>query len=93
MTSETTTPVAPARVLDAVRDFFTGTDRIADAWIDNESETHIGFGTFRGNLAVAAFPDPSDPARTRVRVTTLREEGLVPRLLTYVDGLGRRTGE
>lgn len=88
MTSETTTPVAPARVLDAARRFFTGTDRFADAWIDTESESHISFGTFRGNLAVAAFADPEDPGRTRVRVTTLREEGLVPRLLACIEGLG-----
>lgn len=87
MTSETSTPARPERVLDAARRFFTGTERFADAWIDGESDTHIAFGTFRGNLAVAAFADPDDPERTRIRVTTLRDEGLVPRLLTYLESL------
>lgn len=90
MTSETTSSARPARVLDAARRFFTGTGRFADAWIDNESDTHVAFGTFRGNLAVAAFADPDDPERTRIRVSTLREEGLVPRLLTYLESLEDR---
>ena len=87
MTSETITSARPARVLDAARRFFTGTGRYADAWIEDESDTHVAFGTFRGSLAVAAFADPEDPERTRIRVTTLRDEGLVPRLLTYLEGL------
>lgn len=87
MTSETITSARPDRVLDAARRFFTGTGRFADAWIDNESDTHIAFGTFRGNLAVAAFADPEHPERTRIRVTTLRDEGLVPRLLTYLESV------
>jgi len=90
MTSETTTSARPARVLEAARRFFTGSDRFADAWIDNESDTHIAFATFRGNLAVAAFADPGDPGRTRVRVSTLREEGFVPPLLTYLESLEAR---
>jgi len=87
MTSETITSARPARVLDAARRFFTGTGRYADAWIEDESDTHVAFGTFRGSLAVAAFADPEDSERTRIRVTTLRDEGLVPRLLTYLEGL------
>ena len=85
MTTETTSALAPADVLAATRDFFLGDDRIVDAWVDTESDTHIAFCTFRGNLAVAAFPDPTEPAGTRVRVTTLREEGIVPRLLAYIE--------
>ncbi len=84
MTTETVSALAPADVLAATRDFFLGDDRMADAWVDTESDTHIAFCTFRGNLAVAAFPDPAGLAGTRVRVTTLREEGIVPRLLAYL---------
>lgn len=84
MTTETVSALAPADVLAAARDFFLGDDRLVDAWVDTESDTHIAFCTFRGNLAVAAFPDPRGPDGTRVRVTTLREEGIVPRLLAYL---------
>ncbi|MYA33389.1 MAG: hypothetical protein F4164_03385 [Gemmatimonadales bacterium] len=84
MTTETVSALAPADVLAATRDFFIGDDRMVDAWVDTESNTHIAFCTFRGNLSVAAFPDPAAPAGTRVRVTTLREEGIVPRLLAYL---------
>ena len=87
MTTETTAPMAPADVLRATRDFFTGPARMADAWIESESDSHVSFCTFRGNLAVAATPDPDAPGRSRVRVSTLREEGLVPRLITYLGSL------
>ena len=84
MTTEIASALAPADVLAATRDFFLGDDRMVDAWVDTESDTHIAFCTFRGNLAVAAFPDPAVPTGTRVRVTTLREEGIVPRLISYL---------
>ncbi|WP_423929534.1 hypothetical protein [Candidatus Palauibacter sp.] len=89
MTTETASALAPGDVLAAARDFFLGANRMADAWIDTESDTHITFCTFRGNLAVAAFADPQAPDATRVRVTTLREEGIVPRLLTYIALAGQ----
>ncbi|WP_419941626.1 hypothetical protein [Candidatus Palauibacter sp.] len=89
MTTETASALAPGDVLAAARDFFLGANRMADAWIDTESDTHITFCTFRGNLSVAAFADPQAPDATRVRVTTLREEGIVPRLLTYIALAGR----
>lgn len=86
MTTETASPLTPGDVLAAARDFLLGADRMADAWIDSESDTHLTFCTFRGNLSIAAFPDPDPDAggATRVRVTTLREEGIVPRLLAHV---------
>jgi hypothetical protein len=84
MTTETTTTLAPEQVLRAVRNFFMGSDSVHSAWLETESETHISFGTFRGNLAIAAFPDPLDEAPTRVRISTLREEGMVGRLVTYL---------
>jgi hypothetical protein len=87
MTTEITLSIPPRDVLDAVRDFFLSPDRMADAWIDSESDSHVAFCTFRGNLAVGAAIDPEDPQRTRVRLTTLREEGLVPRLVTYLKSV------
>lgn len=88
MTMETTTSLPPQRVLEAVKEFFLGDEPFHSAWLVSESETHLSFATFRGNLAVAAFPDPRGEAPTRVRVSTLREEGAVPRLLTYLRTLG-----
>ena len=85
MTTETTIPKSGEAVLRAARDFFLGPDRMADAWIESESDSHLAFCTFRGNLALGVSPDPEDPGRTRVRVTTLREEGLVPRLMTFLS--------
>jgi len=87
MTIETTSAASPEEVLRATRDFFLGPHRVADAWIESESESHLSVCTFRGNLSIAAVRDPEDPAVTRVRVTTLRYEGVVPRLMTYLAGL------
>ncbi|MDH3734318.1 MAG: hypothetical protein OEU54_12330 [Gemmatimonadota bacterium] len=84
MTTHTNSPLPVASILAAAKDFFLGPDRMADAWIESESESHIAFCTFRGNLSVAASADPEDGSRSRVRVSTLREEGLVPRLMTFL---------
>jgi hypothetical protein len=84
MTTETTTTLPPDEVLGAVRRFFMGSDSLHSAWLETESDTHVSFGTFRGNLAIAAFPDPLDEAQTRVRISTLREESAVGRLVTYL---------
>ncbi len=85
MTTEIASPLSPSDALEAVRAFFLGPDRMADAWIESESAQHVALGTFRGNLSVAAFPDPSGPLPTRIRVTTLREEGIVPRLVAHLE--------
>lgn len=87
MTTETTTSLTPPDVLEAVKRFFMGEDAYHTAWLERESETHLSFGTFRGNIAVAAFPDPEQEGRTKVRVSTLREEHAVPRLMTYLRTL------
>lgn len=84
MTTETTSRMTPEEVLSAVRHFFMGPDSLHSAWLETESDTHVSFGTFRGNLAVAAFPDPREEAPTRVRISTLREESAVGRLVTYL---------
>lgn len=85
MTTETTTAIAPGAVLQAAKEFFTGPRRVADAWIDSESDSHLSFCTFRGNLSVSAVPDPEETGGSRVRISTLRDEGLVPRLVAYLN--------
>ena len=77
----------PREVLEAVKRFLMDEGLFHPPWLESESDTHLTFGTFRGNLAVAAFPDPKGEAPTRVRITTLREEGIVPPLVTYLRTL------
>ncbi len=87
MRVEVASELSPEEVLQATRAFFMGPDAYESAWLETESDAHLSFGTFRGNLAVAAFPDPEEEAPTRIRISTLREEGIVPRLLTYLRTL------
>ena len=84
MTTEIESSLPPTDVLELTRSFFLGKDSMANAWIETESESHIAFCTFRGHLSVAAFPDPELSGKTKVRVTTLREEGIVPRLVAQI---------
>lgn len=91
VTTETISDLTPNEALQAARDFFLGPGSEPTAWLETESDTHLSFCTFRGNLAIAAFEDPVTPSRTRVRITTLREEGLVPRLIARLDSLSHRT--
>ncbi|MFQ5688724.1 MAG: hypothetical protein ACE5HQ_00445 [Gemmatimonadota bacterium] len=84
---ETTTTLSPTEVMAEVKRFFLGPGAFHSAWLEHEGESYLTFGTFRGNLAVGAFPDPEHEGRTRVRVSTLRDEGAVPRLLTYLRTL------
>lgn len=84
MTSETTTSLAPADVLDLAREFFTGRDAVHEASVSEESDTHVTFATFRSRIVVAAFPDPEGEDDTRVRVSTLREYNAADRFLTYL---------
>lgn len=88
MRVEFTSERSPTELLERTKAFFMGPEAYESAWLEEESETHASFGTFRGNLAVAAFPDPEGEGRTRVRISTLREEGIVPRLVTYLKTLG-----
>lgn len=87
MRVEITSGRSPAEILAATKAFFWGPEAYESAWLETESESHASFGTFRGNLAVAAFADPEREGRTRIRVSTLREEGIVPRLVTYLRTL------
>ncbi len=87
VTTETTSDLTPEQALQAARDFFLGPGAEPAAWLETESGRHLSLCTFRGNLAVAVFEDPEVPTRTRVRITTLREEGLVPRLIAHLDSV------
>lgn len=91
MTLEETTAVAPERVLEEARDFFTGDDSVYTAWLEDESDTHLTFGTFRSKIAVSAFPDPEGEAPTRVRVSTLRVDDSIGKFMTYVRTLSPET--
>lgn len=90
MTEETTTELTPAEVLDEARSFFTGEGAVASASIEEESDRHIVFNTFRSRITVAAFPDPEGEAPTRVRASTLREDATVAKFITYVRTAGSR---
>ena len=87
MTAETTTTLSAAEVLQAAKHFFLDDASLHSACLEVESGSHLSFSTFRGNLVVAAFPDPEREAPTRIRISTLREEGAVPRLLMYLRTL------
>lgn len=84
MTSETTTDIPPAEVLEMARAFFAGPEAVHEMSISEASETHVEFASFRSSLLVAAFPDPDGEGRTRVRVSTLREYGPAGQFLTWV---------
>ena len=84
MTSEATTELPPARVLQMAKEFFTGPDAVHEASLSEESDSHVTFATFRSRIVVAAFPDPREEAPTRVRVSSLREYAAADRFLTYL---------
>lgn len=84
MTSETTTDLPPSDVLEMALEFFAGPEAVHDMSISEATETHVEFASFRSSLLVAAFPDPDDGQRTRVRVSTLREYAAADRFITWV---------
>ncbi|HKK08945.1 MAG TPA: hypothetical protein VKA44_08680, partial [Gemmatimonadota bacterium] len=84
MTHEMTTTLQPGEVLAVAREFFTGRHPVCPASIENESGTHITFNTFRSRITVAAFPDPGEGERTRVRASTLREDAVAARFLSAI---------
>ena len=86
MTTETKSTLTPQEVLGAARRFFLGDEPVCQAWLESESDTSLTFNTFRGNLVIAAMPAAEDGS-TSVRITTLRAEGSVPRLVTYIRSL------
>lgn len=96
MTREITTSLSPREVLEEAKRFFMSSLSVYSAWLEEESETHCTFSTFRSRIAVSAFPDPEGEAPTRVRVSTLRVDEALDKFLTHVrtlDAPGVRRGE
>lgn len=87
MIDEVTTKLEASAVLDRARQFFLETGSIYSASLAEESESHLTFATFRNRLAIAAFPDPGGRG-TRVRVSTLRPNEAVGKLLAFVQANG-----
>jgi len=84
MTREVTTPLTPEEAVRRAKEFFCGDQAVVSASLEEESDRHAVFNTFRSRIVVAAFPDPEREGTTRVRASTLREDGVVGRLLTYL---------
>ena len=85
MIRETTTTLPAAAVLEEAKTFFMSDLSVYSAWLEDESETHVTFSTFRSRIAVSAFPDPEGEAPTRVRVSTLRVDEAVGKFLTHIE--------
>lgn len=83
MISETLTGMSPERTIDAARRFFTDSGAVHSATIVEEGDNHLTVATFRSRVAISAFPDP-DGQGTRVRVSTLRRNDAVGKLLTLL---------
>ena len=84
MITETLTDLAPERVIEDARRFFTDEGALHSATIVDESDTHLTLGMFRSRLAITAFPDGSEEGRTRVRVSTLRSNDAVGKFLAFI---------
>jgi len=84
MITETLTDLAPERVIEDARRFFTDEGALHSATIVDESATHLTLGMFRSRLAITAFPDSVERGRTRVRVSTLRGNDAVGKFIAFV---------
>ncbi|MDT8435353.1 MAG: hypothetical protein RRA92_01235 [Gemmatimonadota bacterium] len=91
MISEIVSGLTPAQVVDEAKRFFTGEGSLHAASIVEESETSLTVSTFRSRIALAAFPDPEGNG-TRVRISTLRSNDAIGKLLTYLETNGSRGG-
>ena len=83
MVSETLTTMSPERTIDEAKRFFTDAGSMLPATIVNEGENHLTVATFRSRLSISAWPDPEGRG-TRVRVSTLRRNDAVGKLLTLL---------
>jgi len=83
MINETLTAMSPERTIEEARRFFTDSGAALPATIVEEGKNHLTVTTFRSRLAISAFPDP-DGRGTRVRVSTLRSNDAVGKLLTLL---------
>lgn len=84
MITETLTAMSPERTIDEAKRFFTDSDATLPATVVDEGENHLTVATFRSRLAISAFPDPEGRG-TRVRVSTLRRNDAVGKLLTLLS--------
>jgi hypothetical protein len=83
MITETVSALAPERVIEEAKRFFTEEQAVLPAQIVDEGDRHLTVSTFRSRVAVSAFPDP-DGAGTRVRVSTLRRNDAVGKLVALL---------
>ena len=83
MISETLTAMSPERTIEVAKRFFTDSGAMLPATIVEQGDHHLTVSTFRSRLAISAFPDP-DGRGTRVRVSTLRRNDAVGKLLTLL---------
>ncbi len=83
MISETLTALDPHAAIEQAKRFFTDTNSPLPATVVEEGETSLTVETFRSTVAVSAFEDP-DGRGTRVRVSTLRRNDALGKLLTLL---------
>ncbi|MCL7926426.1 MAG: hypothetical protein M8860_02370 [marine benthic group bacterium] len=83
MISETITALEPDAAIELARGFFTDPRSPLPATVVEHGDGHLAVETFRSTVAVSAFPDPEGRG-TRVRVSTLRRNDAVGKLLTLL---------
>lgn len=84
MISETVTALEPDAAIDVALGFFTDPGSPLPATVVEQGDGHLTVETFRSTVAVSAFPDPGGRG-TRVRVSTLRRNDAVGKLLTLLS--------
>lgn len=83
MISETLTALDPHAAIEQAKQFFTEANSPLPATVVEEGEASLTVETFRSRVAVSAFEDP-DGRGTRVRVSTLRRNDALGKLLTLL---------
>ncbi|MEJ2546705.1 MAG: hypothetical protein P8125_02700 [Gemmatimonadota bacterium] len=83
MISETITALDPEAAIGVAKRFFTDPQSPLPATVVEQGEDHLAVETFRSTVAVSAFPDPEGQG-TRVRVSTLRRNDALGKLLTLL---------
>ena len=83
MITETLTALPPEQAIERARSFFSDAGAALPATVIESGENHLTVATFRSRLAITAYPDP-DGRGTRVRVSTLRNNDAVGKLLTLL---------
>ncbi len=91
MVTEIETALTPEAVIAETQRFFAEEDAVLPATIVEEGATYLTVATFRSRIAISAIADPSG-GKTRVRVSTLRRNDGVGKLLTRLASAGAATG-